>query len=144
MSSCIGEDGKDNTPETRFVDWPSKANPGVVDAGLQALHILATSKMEKLFEQLEDEEMAEMHVLVILTDITNYADALREVSAARKEVPGRRGSGRSPYLYSISVLSQFLRNLRIFIPCPGSWDLNSCLLEHLLINPHKLMVIIGR
>ena len=32
-----------------------------------------------------------MHVLVILTDITNYADALREISAARKEVPGRRG-----------------------------------------------------
>lgn len=32
-----------------------------------------------------------MHVLVIITDITNYADALREVSAARKEVPGRRG-----------------------------------------------------
>ena len=33
-----------------------------------------------------------MHVLVILTDITNYADALREISAARNEVPGRRGS----------------------------------------------------
>lgn len=33
----------------------------------------------------------DMHVLVILTDITNYADSLREVSAARKEVPGRRG-----------------------------------------------------
>lgn len=32
-----------------------------------------------------------MHVLVILTDITNYAEALREISAARKEVPGRRG-----------------------------------------------------
>ncbi len=32
-----------------------------------------------------------MHVLVIMTDITNYADALREVSAARREVPGRRG-----------------------------------------------------
>ena len=31
-----------------------------------------------------------MHVLVILTDITNYADALREVSAARKEVPDAR------------------------------------------------------
>lgn len=31
------------------------------------------------------------HVLVILTDLTNYADALREVSSARKEVPGRRG-----------------------------------------------------
>ena len=33
----------------------------------------------------------DMHVLVILTDITNYADALREIYAARKEVPGRRG-----------------------------------------------------
>lgn len=32
-----------------------------------------------------------MQVLVIVTDITNYAEALREVSAARKEVPGRRG-----------------------------------------------------
>ncbi|MBQ6171489.1 MAG: V-type ATP synthase subunit B [Clostridia bacterium] len=32
-----------------------------------------------------------MHVLVIMTDITNYAEAVREVSAARKEVPGRRG-----------------------------------------------------
>lgn len=33
----------------------------------------------------------DMHVLVIMTDITNYADALREISAARKEVPSRRG-----------------------------------------------------
>lgn len=33
----------------------------------------------------------DMHVLVILTDITNYAEALREISAARMEVPGRRG-----------------------------------------------------
>lgn len=33
----------------------------------------------------------DMHVLVIITDITNYAESLREVSAARKEVPGRRG-----------------------------------------------------
>ncbi|HBU12776.1 MAG TPA: V-type ATP synthase subunit B [Clostridiales bacterium] len=40
----------------------------------------------------------EMHVLVIMTDITNYADALREVSAARKEVPGRRGY--PGYLYT--------------------------------------------
>ena len=31
-----------------------------------------------------------MHVLVILTDMTNYCDALREISSARKEVPGRR------------------------------------------------------
>jgi V/A-type H+/Na+-transporting ATPase subunit B len=33
----------------------------------------------------------DMHVLVILTDITNYAEALREIAAAREEVPGRRG-----------------------------------------------------
>ena len=40
----------------------------------------------------------EMQVLVILTDITNYAEALREVSAAKKEVPGRRGY--PGYLYT--------------------------------------------
>ncbi|MDR2664884.1 MAG: V-type ATP synthase subunit B [Oscillospiraceae bacterium] len=40
----------------------------------------------------------DMHVLVIITDITNYAEALREISAARKEVPGRRGY--PGYLYT--------------------------------------------
>ncbi len=40
----------------------------------------------------------DMHVLVILTDMTNYAEALREISAARKEVPGRRGY--PGYLYT--------------------------------------------
>ncbi|MBC8450849.1 V-type ATP synthase subunit B, partial [bacterium] len=40
----------------------------------------------------------EMHVLVILTDLTNYCEALREISAARKEVPGRRGY--PGYLYT--------------------------------------------
>lgn len=39
-----------------------------------------------------------MHVLVIMSDITNYAEALREISAARKEVPGRRGY--PGYLYT--------------------------------------------
>ncbi len=39
-----------------------------------------------------------MHVLVIMTDITNYCEALREVSAAKKEVPGRRGY--PGYLYT--------------------------------------------
>jgi V/A-type H+-transporting ATPase subunit B len=39
-----------------------------------------------------------MHVLVILTDLTNYCEALREISAARKEVPGRRGY--PGYLYT--------------------------------------------
>ncbi|MGI0081966.1 MAG: V-type ATP synthase subunit B [Nitrosopumilaceae archaeon] len=40
----------------------------------------------------------EMHVLVILTDMTNYCEALREISAAREEVPGRRGY--PGYLYT--------------------------------------------
>jgi V/A-type H+-transporting ATPase subunit B len=40
----------------------------------------------------------DMHVLVIMTDMTNYAEAMREVSAARKEVPGRRGY--PGYLYT--------------------------------------------
>ncbi len=40
----------------------------------------------------------EMHVLVILTDLTNYCEALREISAARKEIPGRRGY--PGYLYT--------------------------------------------
>jgi V/A-type H+-transporting ATPase subunit B len=41
---------------------------------------------------------SDMHVLVILTDMTNYAEALREISAARSEVPGRRGY--PGYLYT--------------------------------------------
>lgn len=40
----------------------------------------------------------EMHVLVVLTDMTNYCEALREISAARKEIPGRRGF--PGYLYT--------------------------------------------
>ncbi len=40
----------------------------------------------------------DMHVLVIMTDMTNYAEALREISAARREVPGRRGY--PGYLYT--------------------------------------------
>ena len=55
-----------------------------------AVERIATPKMAlTAAEYLAFEK--DMHVLVILTDITNYADALREVSAARKEVPGRRG-----------------------------------------------------
>lgn len=51
-----------------------------------------------------------MHVLVITTDITNYAEALREVSAARKEVPGRRGY--PGYLYT-DLASMYERAGRI-------------------------------
>ncbi len=51
-----------------------------------------------------------MHVLVILTDITNYAEALREISSARKEVPGRRGY--PGYMYT-DLASLFERAGRI-------------------------------
>ena len=51
-----------------------------------------------------------MHVLVILTDITNYAEALREVGAARKEIPGRRGY--PGYLYT-DLASMYERAGRI-------------------------------
>lgn len=57
-----------------------------------------------------------MHVLVILTDITNYAEALREVSAARKEVPGRRGY--PGYLYT-DLATMYERAGRV-IGKPGS------------------------
>lgn len=51
-----------------------------------------------------------LHVLVIITDLTNYAEALREVSAARKEVPGRRGY--PGYLYT-DLASMYERAGRI-------------------------------
>ena len=57
-----------------------------------------------------------MHVLVILTDLTNYAEALREVSAARKEVPGRRGY--PGYLYT--DLSQIYERAGKIKGKPGS------------------------
>ena len=57
-----------------------------------------------------------MHVLVIMTDITNYAEALREVSAARREVPGRRGY--PGYLYT-DLASLYERAGRIR-GCEGS------------------------
>jgi V/A-type H+-transporting ATPase subunit B len=51
-----------------------------------------------------------MHVLVIMTDITNYAEALREISAAKKEVPGRRGY--PGYMYT-DLASLYERSGRI-------------------------------
>jgi V/A-type H+-transporting ATPase subunit B len=52
----------------------------------------------------------DMHVLVIITDITNYAEALREISAAREEVPGRKGF--PGYLYT-DLASNYERAGRI-------------------------------
>lgn len=62
-----------------------------------AIERLATPKMALSCAEYLAFEL-DMHVLVILTDMTNYAEALREVSAARKEVPGRRGY--PGYLYT--------------------------------------------
>jgi len=55
-----------------------------------AVERIATPRMAITAAEYLSEELG-MHVLVILTDITNYAESLREISAARKEVPGRRG-----------------------------------------------------
>ena len=66
-------------------------------AGDPAVERIATPRMAlTAAEYLAFEK--DMHVLVIMTDITNYAEALREVSAAKKEVPGRRGF--PGYLYT--------------------------------------------
>ncbi|MDD2913206.1 MAG: V-type ATP synthase subunit B [Candidatus Paceibacterota bacterium] len=56
------------------------------------------------------------HVLVILTDMTNYCEALREVSAARKEIPGRRGY--PGYLYT--DLSTIYERAGLITGKPGS------------------------
>ena len=53
----------------------------------------------------------DMHVLVILTDMTNYCEALREIAAAREEVPGRRGY--PGYMYT-DLASVYERAGRIF------------------------------
>jgi len=71
---------------------------GAIDRGVMFINLANDPAIERIAtprmaltaaEYLAYEK--DMHVLVILTDITNYADSLREVSAARKEVPGRRG-----------------------------------------------------
>lgn len=55
-----------------------------------AIERISTPRMAITAAEYLSEEL-DMHVLVILTDLTNYAESLREISAARKEVPGRRG-----------------------------------------------------
>ena len=62
-----------------------------------AIERIATPKMALTAAEYLAYDLG-MHVLVIITDITNYCEALREVSAARKEVPGRRGY--PGYLYT--------------------------------------------
>ena len=78
---------------------------GAIDRTVLFLNLASDSAIERIMTPRMALTAAEhlafdhdMHVLVILTDITNYAEALREVSAARKEVPGRRGY--PGYLYT--------------------------------------------
>ena len=86
-----------------FIDDLTKS--GAIDRAVMFINLandpaierIATPKMAlTCAEYLAFEK--DMHVLVIMTDMTNYAEALREVSAARKEVPGRRGY--PGYLYT--------------------------------------------
>lgn len=74
----------------RAVLYVNLANDPVVER-ITLPRIALTAAEYLAFEQ-------DMHVLVILTDLTNYCEALREVSAARKEIPGRRGY--PGYLYT--------------------------------------------
>ena len=71
---------------------------GALERAVMFLNLSSDPSMERIIlprlalttaEYLAYEQ--DMHVLVILSDMTNYAEALREVSAAREEVPGRRG-----------------------------------------------------
>jgi V/A-type H+-transporting ATPase subunit B len=62
-----------------------------------AIERISTPRMALTAAEYLAYEM-DMHVLVIMTDMTNYCEALREISAARKEIPGRRGY--PGYLYT--------------------------------------------
>lgn len=75
---------------SRAVLYVNLANDPVVER--ITLPRIALTTAEYLAFELD------MHVLVILTDLTNYCEALREISAARKEIPGRRGY--PGYLYT--------------------------------------------
>lgn len=78
---------------------------GAIDRSVVFINLASDAAIERILTPRMALTAAEylafehdMHVLVIITDITNYAEALREVSAARKEVPGRRGY--PGYLYT--------------------------------------------
>ena len=91
---------------------------GAIDRSVLFMNLASDPAIERIATQRMALTAAEylayekgMHVLVIMTDITNYAEALREVSAARKEVPGRRGY--PGYLYTdLSTLYERAGRLR--------------------------------
>ncbi|MBN2456055.1 MAG: V-type ATP synthase subunit B [Sedimentisphaerales bacterium] len=80
-------------------------NTGAIERAVMFLNLANDPAIERIatprFALTAAEYLAyelDMHVLVILNDMTNYCEALREISAARKEVPGRRGY--PGYLYT--------------------------------------------
>ena len=86
-----------------FID--DLTNTGAIERAVMFINLANDPAIERIAtprvaltaaEYLAFEE--DMHVLVILNDMTNYCEALREISAARKEVPGRRGY--PGYLYT--------------------------------------------
>ncbi len=58
LSAHIDEKGQDTVKEGRFLDWPSEGKLGIVDAGVQALHIWAAGSLEKIFTVLGEEALA--------------------------------------------------------------------------------------
>jgi V/A-type H+/Na+-transporting ATPase subunit B len=76
----------------------SFASTGALERAVLFLNLADDPTIERLLTPRAALTVAEhlgfeegMHVLVILTDITNYCEALREIAAAREEIPGRRG-----------------------------------------------------
>ena len=59
LSQYIDENGKDTVTQGRFLDWPSNGKDKVVDAGVQALHVMAVRSLIKIFEVLGKEEQIE-------------------------------------------------------------------------------------
>lgn len=58
LSAHIDENGKDTVVDGRFLDWPSVGKPKQVDAGVQALHVMATRSLMKIFEVIGETEQA--------------------------------------------------------------------------------------
>lgn len=72
LSLGIDEDGKDITPDVRFIDWPSFQNKPVTDAGLQAIHVMATKKLMKIFELFKETELVN-RCMIDLKKLGGYA-----------------------------------------------------------------------
>ena len=59
LSEAIDENGKDCTPEVRFIDWPTLEDKEVVDCGLQALHVMAVKSLGYMLDILGEKKLAQ-------------------------------------------------------------------------------------